>query len=186
MSDASPSPSSSPFRRRPTASEYDDFYADYIAEVPDGDVLEILAEQLASSGELFASIPRDKLDHRYAPGKWTIREVVGHVIDAERVFSYRALRFARGDKTSLPGMDQETFMEGVDFGRRPMESLIAEHRHLRSSNLALFGSFDEEVLARTGVASGCPFTVRALIYIIAGHERHHVEILEQRYLGGTR
>lgn len=184
----SPSPSTadpvpSPFHRRPEPGEYDAFYGTYVSKVPEGDVLEILETQLASTVELLAAIPQDRWDHRYAPGKWTIREVVGHVIDAERVFAYRALRFARGDTTPLPGMDQEDFMAGADFSRRSMDSLIDEHRHQRLSNLALFASFDGEVLSRTGVASDCSFTVRALIHILAGHERHHVEILKQRYLG---
>jgi len=171
-----------PSTRRPARSEYADFYAAYIGQVPDGDVLELLEEQLASSLDLFASIPADKLDHRYAPGKWTVKQVLGHVIDAERIFSYRALRFARGDATPLPGMDQETFMAGANFAQRPMASLVEEYRHQRLADLALFRSFDEEILGRTGEASGCLFTVRALVYIIAGHERHHVRILRERYL----
>lgn len=171
-----------PRPQRPARTEYADFYAGYVDQVPDGDVLELLEEQLQASLDLFGSLPPDKFDHRYAPGKWTVREVLGHVIDAERIFSYRALRFARGDATALPGMDQEEFMAGVDFSARPMEGLIDEYRHLRLANLALFRSFDEEVLDRTGEASGCRFTVRALVYIVAGHERHHVKILRERYL----
>jgi len=170
------------FRRRPEPSEYDDFYAGYVAQVPDGDVLELLKEQGASHRELFAAIPEEKHDHRYAPGKWTVKEVIGHLIDTERVFAYRALAFARGDAAPIPGMDQDEYMAGADFGRRSMASLIDEYHHLRAADVALFGSFDEAVLDRTGVASGVPFTVRALLWIVAGHERHHLGVLKERYL----
>lgn len=171
-----------PLPQRPARSEYADFYSGYVDQVPDGDVLEVLEEQLQASLDLFSSLAPDTIDHRYAPEKWTIREVLGHVIDAERIFAYRALRFARGDATPLPGMDQEEFMAGADFSSRPMESLVDEYRHLRLANLALFRSFDDEVMDRTGEASGCRFTVRALVYIVAGHERHHVRLLREWYL----
>jgi hypothetical protein len=169
-------------RQRPDRKEYDDFYHRYISLVPDGDIIDILKDQLASSLELLSGIPEEKLDHRYAPGKWTIKELVGHLIDAEWLFTYRALQFARGDTSPLPGMDQEKWIAGANFAGRTMDSLIDELRRLRQANLNLFESFDENMLARTGVASGCGFTVRSILYIIAGHQFHHIQILKSRYL----
>jgi uncharacterized damage-inducible protein DinB len=172
----------SPKRRPPERTEYDDFYDQYISLVPDGDIIDILATQLASSLELFSSIPEEKLNYRYAPGKWTTREVLGHIIDVERLFTFRALQFARGDPSPLPGMDQTRWMSGANFGQRSIQSFVVELRHLRAANTILFDSFDEEILDRTGTASNCRFTVRSILYIIVGHQFHHVEILKTRYL----
>jgi len=171
-----------PACRRPGPDEYDAFYADYVGCVPDGDVLATLAAQRDEMLALLAGLSRDVLDHSYASGKWSVCEVVGHVMDAERIFAYRALRFSRADQTPLPGMDQDVFMAGADFGRRSRESLSDEYGHLRGANLALFACFDETVLDRTGVASDCSFSVRALLWVIAGHERHHLDVLRERYL----
>lgn len=168
--------------RRPDRSEYADFYHQYISLVPDGDIIDILATQLASTLELFSNIPEEKLNYQYAPGKWTTREVIGHIIDVERLFTFRALQFARGDSSPLPGMDQTLWMAGADFGQRSMHSLMIELRHLRAANTILFDSFGEEILDRTGTASDCQFTVRSILYIIAGHQFHHIEILKTRYL----
>lgn len=170
------------FDRRPEPSEYAPFYETYVSKVGDGDIIEILRTSGSLAVETFAGVPEDRLDHRYAEGKWSVREVIGHVIDAERVFAYRVLRFARGDQTPLPGMDQEVFMAGADFGRRSLRSLVDEFRHLRAANVALFASFSGVELARGGVASEMGVTVRALVYIIAGHAIHHLGVLEQRYL----
>lgn len=169
-------------RRRPTRAEYDDFYGGYVGLVPDGDIIDILGEQGAALRELIASIPVEKADHRYAPGKWTTREVVGHVIDAEWVFVSRALWFARAVPTPLPGMDQDEFMAGANFGDRTLARLADEHHSLRSAAIVLFESFDEDIMDRVGVASGCEFTVRAIPHIIAGHAFHHMGVLEERYL----
>ena len=168
--------------RRPIRSEYDDYYHRYISLVPEGDIIEILEGQLASSLEFLSGIPGEKQDHRYAPGKWTVKELLGHIIDVEWLFTYRALQFARGDASPLPGMDQERWMAGADFAERSMDSLTDELRRLRHANLILFKSFDDEALDRTGVASGCQFTVRSILSIIAGHQFHHIDILKSRYL----
>jgi hypothetical protein len=169
-------------RRRPSSTEYDRFYSGYVDKVPDGDIIDILKEQLASSLDLLALVPEEKMDHSYAPGKWTLKEVLGHIIDTEWVFTYRALRFARGDKTPLPGMDQDDFMAGANFKECSFPSLLDEFRHLRTASRILFDSFGEAILDREGIASGCTFTVRSIPYIIAGHERHHVGVLTARYL----
>jgi len=167
---------------RPDRSEYDAYYETYVSRVPDGAVLDTLRAQLESTGALLDGIPAAKHGHRYAEGKWSVREVVGHVLDTERVFTYRALRFARGDATPLPGMDQDEFMAGSNFEARTLADLTDEYRHLRRASIALFASFDDTILARGGVASDCSFTVRSLLYIVAGHERHHVGVLRECYL----
>ena len=168
--------------RRPSSTEYDAFYASYVASVPEGDVLDILATEGRRAGTLFESIPPEKKSFRYAPGKWSVREVIGHVIDTERIFSFRMLWMSRGDLTPLPGMDQDTFVAGAEFDSRGLASLAREFKTLRESNIVLGRSFSEEVLNRRGFASGLEFSVRALMYIMAGHAIHHVRVLEDRYL----
>ena len=167
---------------RPAPDEYADFYRAYVAAVPDGDIIRILSDQLIETDLFLESIPADKIDYRYAPGKWTTREVVGHMVDTERLFSYRTFRFARGDKTPLAGLDQDLIMSGANFEARKMQSLRREFSHLRSATIALCADFDEEILGRTGTASDCSFTVRASIYIIAGHAIHHVRVLKDLYV----
>lgn len=169
-------------RRRPAPAEYDDFYRGYVDLVPDRDIIDILRAQRDSLGELIARIPRDRADYRYAPGKWTTREVIGHVIDSEWVFVGRALWFARAASTPLPGMDQDEFMAGANFANLPLSALADEHLGLRSAAIVLFESFDEDIMSRAGIASGCEFTVRALAHIVAGHAQHHMRVLEERYL----
>ncbi|NIO00715.1 MAG: DUF664 domain-containing protein [Candidatus Latescibacteria bacterium] len=169
---------------RPEKKEYFEFYDRYVKLVPEGDIVAILREQLQTTLELLRGVPQEKVDHRYAPGKWTLKEVVGHVIDMEWVFSYRALSFARCKTPPLPGVDQEEFMSGANFSARAMSDLMQELQHLRSANILLFDSFDETILDRTGIASDCRFTVRSIAYIIAGHEKHHMEVLSEKYLSG--
>lgn len=168
--------------QRPTTDEYDEYYERYIGKVPDGNIIDILKEQFESSLELYTRIPDALENYRYAPEKWSLKQVVGHIIDAEWVFTYRALRFARGDQTPLPGMDQDVFMAGANFDARSFESVTAEYKYLRSANITLFESFDETILDRTGNAGGADFTVRALLWLTAGHERHHIKVLKERYL----
>jgi uncharacterized damage-inducible protein DinB len=167
---------------RPNSSEYAPFYAGYVAGVPDGDLIALLEQQANETVALLGAISEEKSHHRYAPGKWTIREVLGHVIDGERVFSYRALTFARGDAGPLPSFDENAWAATSNAGRRTMAQLLAEYRAVRAATVALFRAFGEEEFARSGVASKNPVTVRALAYIVAGHERHHLKILRERYL----
>lgn len=169
-------------RRRPTADEYFEYYDRYISLVPDGDIINILREQQNSTVEFFHHIPEERGDFRYQPEKWSIKEVVGHIVDVEWVFTYRALRFARNDKTFLHGIEQDDLVAGANFSDRDLPSLSNEFTHLRSANMVLFDSFNENILNRTGTASGYKFTVRSIPYIIAGHELHHIEILKERYL----
>ena len=168
--------------QRPGPGEFAVYYANYVKLVPDGDVLATLARELQRTEALLGKLPAAKADYRYAPGKWSLKEVLGHIVDGEWVFTYRALHFARGDKAPLPSMEQDEFMAGANFASMPMSALLAELRHLRAANAILFASFGPEVLERRGVASGNEFSVRALPWIIAGHAIHHVGVIESRYL----
>lgn len=167
---------------RPDASEYAPHYAAYVTKVPEGNLFTILEAQRRGTQDLLAAIPEGRTLHRYAPGKWSIKEVVGHVADSERVFSYRALRFARGDRTPLPGFDENTYVPAGQFDARALPDLAAELDAIRHATIALFAGLDLEALARQGPANDKEVSVRALAYIIAGHERHHVGILRERYL----
>jgi uncharacterized damage-inducible protein DinB len=167
---------------RPNADEYNAYYGKYIALVPDDemDVVHHLADQhLEYVGALRKA--KQKGDHAYAPGKWTVKEVIGHICDSERVFAYRALRFARGDTTDLAGFEQDDYVKTAESNRRTMDDLIEELWAVRAATLSLAKHLSPEALRRGGKASGYPVTVRALLYIIAGHERHHMAILNERY-----
>ena len=168
---------------KPGVNEYAPYYGRYIELIPEGGVLETLDRQHDTTMSLLRGISDERGLHRYAPGKWSIKEVVGHVVDFERIFSYRALRFARADQTPLPGAEQDDYVKAADFDRRRMMELASEFHHLRQATLLLFRSLDEEALSRRGTASGVEISVRALAYLIAGHERHHTEILKTKYLG---
>jgi hypothetical protein len=167
---------------RPDPSEHVPYYGKYIALVPEADAIQALENQIADALALVRTIPESEGDHRYGPGKWTIKEVIGHLIDGERVFAYRALRFARNDRTALPGFDENTYVPAGGFGHRTLADLAAEWELVRRSNLALFRGLDAEAWRRQGVANGDAISVRALAFIIAGHGRHHVALLRERYL----
>ena len=167
---------------RPDPSEHVPYYGKYIALVPEADAIQALESQITDGLALLRTIPESKGDHRYAPGKWTIKEVVGHLIDAERVFAYRALRFARNDRTAVPGFDENTYVPAGGFGRRTLADLTAEWELVRRANLAMFRGLDAEAWPRQGTANGNAISVRALAFIIAGHGRHHTALLRERYL----
>lgn len=168
---------------RPGADEYNEYYARYIGLVPDGDIVETLEREGAATRALLESVPREKEEFRYAPLKWSIREVAGHVIDTERLFSFRALCFARQGSGELPGMDQEIWARSSGAGSRPLAELAEEWGALRRANVLFFGSLSVEEGARRGVASGYEVSVRALAWIAAGHELHHRSVLLREYLG---
>lgn len=171
--------------KRPAPSEYDSYYARYIGRVPDGPVVETLSMQGKTFNVFLRELPEEMASHRYAPGKWTVAEVLGHVIDAERVFGYRAVHFARGASGAIPGMDQDEWASTAPYSSRSLSSMVEELYLLRGSNVRQFEAFDTQVLDRTGMASGCVFSVRSLLYIMAGHEAHHMAILRERYLSDT-
>ncbi len=170
-----------PVYQRPAASEHAPYYARYIAQVPEGDLLEILRAQVSEYDALFG-LPESKGDYAYAPGKWSIKEVLGHVTDAERVFSYRALTFGRNDPGPLPSFDENAWMAPAGFGQRTLTDLRDEFRAVRQATLGLLGHLPQDAVTRTGTASGNPISVRALGYIIAGHALHHGKVLKERYL----
>jgi DinB family protein len=166
---------------RPAAAEYDSYYGRYIDKVPEGDLLRTLAGQARETQALLAGLSDAKALHRYAAGKWSIKEVIGHVADTERVYSYRALRFARADATALPGFDENAWVPAGNFDARPLADLAAELDAVRRATLALFRGLDAAALARRGTANDAAISVRAIAWIIAGHERHHVALLHERY-----
>ncbi len=167
---------------RPESSEYAPYYERYISLVPDEDLVQTLERQGAGTLALLRGLPEERGAHRYAPGKWSVKQLVGHVSDGERIFSYRALAFARGDPQALPGMEQEEWMAGADFDARTLSDLLDEFEAVRAATLHLLRHLSPEAWARRGVASDNEVTVRALAYIIAGHEAHHVRVLRERYL----
>ena len=166
---------------RPVAAEYAPYYGRYIDKVPDGDLLRTLEDQGRETQAVLAGLSEAKALHRYAPGKWSVKEVIGHVTDTERVFSYRALRFARGDATTLPGFDENAWVPAGSFDARSLKDLAAELDVVRRATIALFRGLDAAALARRGTASDNAVSVRAIAWIIAGHERHHVALLHERY-----
>lgn len=166
---------------RPGAGEYGEYYGNYISQVPDGDLMKFLEQQLRDVRSLLSSIPEGRGAHRYAEGKWSIKEVIGHCSDAERVFAYRALCFARNDKSPLPSFDENAYVPHADFDKRTMASLVDEFVQVRDATMALFRSFTAESGARIGTASGKPMSARAAGYVIAGHTAHHVKVLKERY-----
>jgi uncharacterized damage-inducible protein DinB len=165
---------------RPAPDEHLPYYGKYIALVGD-DAMSALREQGPQTVELLTGVDDAKALHRYAPGKWSVKEVLGHVIDGERVFGYRALRIARRDRTPMPGFDENQWVPAGGFDRRALADLVADFQATRAATLALFGSFDEEALVQRGVANGAEISVRALAHIIAGHELHHRGLLRERY-----
>jgi hypothetical protein len=175
-----------PITRRPAPDEYSPYYERYVARVPAGDLRAILERQIGDTQRLLATIPESRGEHRYAPGKWSIKDVVGHLGDTERIMCYRALRVARGDETPLPAFDENAYVPAANFGRRTLRDLAEEFAAVRGATLALFRHLDDEALDRRGTASDKTISARALGYIIAGHELHHLELLRTRYLAPSR
>jgi hypothetical protein len=168
-------------KTRPAADEYAPYAEQYVSLITGSDILETLEAQLKQTTTLFSGRSERDGDFRYGPDKWTVKEVVGHIADTERVFTYRALRIARGDQTPLAGFEQEDYVRSAHFNKRKIQSLVEEFADVRLASLALFRSLDAEAWVRRGVASDNPVSVRGLAYIIAGHELHHRRILEERY-----
>jgi len=175
---------SAPALARPESNEYAAYYEKYVSLVPEGGVVETIERQGAETLALLRGLPEGRGAHRYEPGKWSVKQVVGHIIDTERIFAYRALAIARGESQPLPGMDQEEYMAGADFDARTLADLADEFEAVRRSTVLLFRHLSPEAWARRGTASDNEVTVRALAYILAGHEAHHVRILRERYLRG--
>lgn len=167
---------------RPVEGEFLPYYETYIKLVPAGDVLVTLDSQMAETQSLLRALPASSSTYRYAPGKWSVNELVGHLIDSERIFAARALRFARNDATPLPGFEQDDYVRNSKFEEYPVAELASEFDSVRQATVFLFKHLEEPAWMRRGIANNAEVTVRALAYIIAGHELHHREILRSRYL----
>jgi uncharacterized damage-inducible protein DinB len=167
---------------RPESNEFAPYYGPYIAQVPDGDVATTLTRQFDATRALLSPLPEEKGTYAYAPGKWSIKQLLGHLIDSERVFAYRALRIGRNDKTPLPGYEQDDYVAFGNFNARSLSSLLEEFTAVRNASVHLFTHFTDDQWLRRGTANNNEVTARALAYIIAGHELHHVGILRTRYL----
>ncbi len=167
---------------RPSPEEMNDTFAGYVGLVEGEDVLQVLRRQGEEIETFFASLELPELHYRYEEGKWSLQEILGHLLDVERVFLTRALAFSRCDPAQLPGFDENDYVRHARFDGRAIENLLAEYRGLRAATLAFFEGLDEERQLRRGVAGGRGCSVRALAWILAGHERHHMRIAGERYL----
>jgi hypothetical protein len=167
---------------KPDSTEYVPYYSRYVSLVPDGDILTVLAQQIEETTGVLNGIPESRGGFRYAPDKWSIKELVGHLIDCERIFAYRALRFARNDQIPLSGFEQDDYVKNAAFDRCALSDLVSELNSVRLSTLFLFKHLDADAWLRRGLANDSEASVRALAHIIAGHELHHRAILTSRYL----
>jgi uncharacterized damage-inducible protein DinB len=163
-------------------NEFPDFYKSYIQVLEDVELIEELEICLHEFIKFVQNIPMDKFDFQYAEGKWTIKEIIQHLIDSERVFSYRALRISRNDKTPLPGFDENDYVANSNGKERSLQSLLTEMAVVRQATLSLFNSFSQEQLTKIGIASNKEVSVRAIGFIIIGHQKHHQKVFSERYL----
>jgi len=166
---------------KPDPSEYASFYAGYVGNVTEDDILGAMEKQAAETSALLSRIDEEKGAYRYAPEKWSVKQVVGHFTDGEVVFAYRALAIARGDKASLPGFDENEYMSHSNFDERSMRSIADAYAAVRAATLAIFRGFSDEAWKTVGTANNSSVSVRALAYVVLGHERHHLEVLRARY-----
>ncbi len=166
----------------PESDEFDSYYQRYVSLVNDGNIISTLKNQIAETTDLLNKIDAEKADFRYAPEKWSVKELVGHVIDTERIFAYRALRIARGDQTPIEGYEQDDYIKNAEFAKCSLVDLAEELSLIRRANVLMFQNLSQTAWHRRGTANGKEISVRALAYILAGHEIYHVNILKERYL----
>jgi hypothetical protein len=178
-------PGSAVAMTHPPSSEYAPYYERYTSLVPQGDIVTILTKQLEETIPLLRGINEAKAGYRYAPDKWSIKQLLGHINDGERVFSYRALRFARNDSQPLTGFEQDDYVQAGDFDERAFADLVNEFEHVRRATIDLLRPLSDEAWLRRGVANDAEISVRALAFIMAGHVAHHVQILKERYLAAA-
>ena len=163
-------------------NEYNDYYSRYITTLGDTELIAGLKDNLNTTLSFLESIPNNKLDYAYEEGKWTVKDVIQHTIDTERIFSYRALCFARNDNTELPGFEQDDYIKIANSNSKSKEDLIREYKAVRNASIELFGSFTDEALQYVGSASGSPMTARAAGFMLIGHEKHHFNVIREKYL----
>jgi hypothetical protein len=168
-------------RRRPQPDEYAPYFQRYIDLVPEEDILGALRSQLEVTSSRLRQVDEERSSYRYAPGKWTIKQVVGHVGDAERIFAYRALSIARGDTNPLPGFDEDSYVRGADFDSWPFADLVDSVAIVRRANILMLSHLSDEAWNRRGVASDNPSTPLGLAFAMLGHERHHLRVLQEKY-----
>jgi hypothetical protein len=166
---------------RPETTEYAPYYTQYIARVPEGDIFTVFSDQMKKYREAMGRTSEEAAARPRREGEWTIKDVLGHLCDAERVFGYRALRFARGDSKELAGWEQDDYVREAGANSRTLDDLLSEFEYLRRANMAMFRSMKDEATARTGVANGNRVSVRALAFILTGHAEHHLNLLKERF-----
>jgi uncharacterized damage-inducible protein DinB len=167
---------------KPQPDEYPAYASTYVNKVPEGPIIEILEYLRDNTYNFFSRMTATQADYAYAEGKWTVKEVLGHMIDTERVFAFRALCFSRGDKSPLPGFEQDDYVANSAYDTRSIQSLAGEFKALRDSTIYLYSSFTGEQCELSGIANGNPVSVRALVYMTVGHELHHLEIVKEKYI----
>jgi len=168
--------------KHPAKNEYAPYYQKYVSLIPNGNILEVMEKQNEQFCEFLAQFDEERANHRYAKGKWSIKEVIAHLIDVELVFMYRALRFSRNDKASLHGFEQDEFIANGDFSNLTMSELVEQFYHMRKAAIPMFSSFTDKMWSRKGTASDSSFTVRAIAYIMVGHVIHHMRVIHQKYM----
>ncbi len=168
--------------RKPELSEHPPYYTYYINLVKSDHGVKALESQIIEMQQFIGSVPVEMEEFRYAEGKWTIKEVLGHICDTERILGYRALCIARGEQIALPGYDENSYVANGQFDKRSLYDLAHEFSIVRESNIALFKNFDETILNKMGTANNNKMSVRAILFMIAGHEKHHINVIKDRYL----
>ena len=166
----------------PPFGKLNDYYQTYWKYLEGDDLLTIMTKQTYIMNNWLASVPDKIQNHRYAEGKWMLKEVIGHLCDTERILTYRALRFSRNDSTPLPAFDENAFMMGSNYRSRELKDIIEEWQSIRTATISFFSSLDEEMADRTGVANGVEVSARILLYFILMHEKHHLQVMKDRYL----
>jgi hypothetical protein len=167
---------------RPQKGDYPDYAQKYIDLIEGDDIISILHQTSKEMSDVINSFPQNKGDYSYAAGKWTLKQVIGHLCDTDRIFAYRALAIARGEKQPLPAFDQDLYVNNGNFNSKSLADISYEYRLLRESNLLLFRSFDKSVYQNRGIAAGFEVSVLGIMFMIAGHQRHHINILKEKYL----
>ncbi len=167
--------------RKPTKGDYPEYFETYFKNIKDKNPIELMESQKIEISSLLSGLSEAKANYRYAEGKWSIKEVLGHLIDSERVFCYRAVAIARGETQSLPGFEQDDYVHYGNFDSRELSDLLDEYQKVREATIPLLKSFDEKDYDKRGVANNNPLTVRAVMFLIPGHEKHHLNILKERY-----